>query len=322
MNRLLFLFSCFLFCFGSIYGQDGIPTVASGKVVRHSKFPSKYVDARTVDVWLPKGYSAKTKYAVLYMHDGQMLFDTSKTWNHQEWGVDETAGKLIKAGKVVPFIVVAVWNLPHLRFSDYYPAKPFLALSEENKAVVLSLGKNNFGKSFPGGIPDSDEYLKFLVEELKPFIDLNYSTHKTADHTFIAGSSMGGLISMYAVCEYPQIFGGAACLSTHWPGVMNNQHPAIGGAFLDYLASHCPDSKSHRLYFDHGTTTIDSLYKPYQQKADSILKENGFAKGNLMSRKFLGAPHTEDAWCKRFNIPLEFLLSTPVGKSKMTKKGK
>lgn len=320
MNRLLVLVFIVNLHFGAVFGQDGLPVVANGKVVRHTKFPSKYVDSRNVDVWLPAGYSPKKKYAVLYMHDGQMLFDTSKTWNHQEWGVDETSAYLMKSGKAMPYLVVAIWNLPHARFSDYYPAKAFSSLSEEDKSVVLSIGKSNFGKSLPGGAPQSDEYLKFLVEEVKPFIDQNYSTHPDQSHTFIAGSSMGGLISMYAQCEYPQIFGGAACLSTHWPGLMDNAHPSIGGGFLEYLATRFPDPKNHRFYFDHGTKTLDSLYQPYQIKADSILKSKGYGKGNFMSRKFVGEPHTENSWRKRLSIPLGFLLSSPVGKGKSDKK--
>lgn len=319
---LILCLSGWIFCL-PVQGQKaGLPNLSSGKVERMVSFPSKFTDSRNIDVWLPAGYNSKTKYAVLYLHDGQMLFDTAKTWNHQEWGVDETAGKIIRQGKTMPFIVVGIWNITHLRFSDYYPAKPFNSMSEEDIQTVLGLGKSNFGTSLPGGQPQSDNYLKFIVEELKPAIDKKYSTYTDDGHTFIGGSSMGGLISMYAICEYPQVFGGAACLSTHWPGIMNSSKPTIGQAFINYLATNFPDPKTHRFYFDHGTLTIDSLYGPFQHKADSVLKSKGFGRTNYMSRVFKGEPHIENAWRKRLEIPLIFLLSQPVPTSRPTKKVK
>ncbi len=92
-----------------------------------------------------------------------------------------------------------------------------------------------------------------MVNELKPFIDSNFATLGDQSNTFVAGSSMGGLISLYAVCEYPDVFGGAACLSTHWPGVFNSEHNPIPAAFIRYLESHLPSPVNHKLYFDYGT---------------------------------------------------------------------
>lgn len=250
------------------------------------------------------------------MHDGQMLFDTSKTWNHQEWGVDETASRLLRQKKVMPFIIVAIWNMPHIRYADYFPEKAFLQLDDDSREKVLALGKTNFGKTLPGGKPQSDDYLRFIVEELKPAIDARYSTYRDPEHTFILGSSMGGLISMYAICEYPQVFGGAGCLSTHWSGIFNTSTFGVGITFLSYLAAHAPDPSNHRLYFDVGTATLDTLYLRFQVKADSILKSKGFKPAALMSKKFQGESHTEIAWAKRLHFPLQFLLAGPVRSSK------
>lgn len=303
------------------YGQvhpntSNLPHLASGKLERMTAFPSKYVEPRTVDVWLPSDYSPKKKYAVLYMHDGQMLFDTSKTWNHQEWGVDETAGKLIRQKKVMPFIVVGIWNVPHIRYADYFPEKAFSQLDDDSREKVLALGKTNFGKTLPGGKPQSDDYLRFIVEELKPAIDAKYSTYPDPGHTFILGSSMGGLISMYALCEYPQVFGGAGCLSTHWSGIFNSSTFGVGNAFLSYLADHAPDPINHRMYFDLGTATLDSLYLRFQIKADSIMKSKGYKPTAFMTKKFAGDAHTEVAWAKRLHIPFTFLMARPVPSKK------
>lgn len=86
------------------------PKISSGTIERIENFPSQFVDARNADVWLPENYDPKNKYAVLYMHDGQALFDSTTTWNHLEWGVDETMSKLLKENQIKNVIVAGVWN--------------------------------------------------------------------------------------------------------------------------------------------------------------------------------------------------------------------
>lgn len=98
-----------------------IPKVSSGHLERHTNFQSEYVDARNVDVWLPEDYSSDKQYAVLYMHDGQMLFDASNTWNNQEWAVDEHLSMLKKEGHVRDCIVVGIWNNGEYRHEEYFP---------------------------------------------------------------------------------------------------------------------------------------------------------------------------------------------------------
>jgi predicted alpha/beta superfamily hydrolase len=149
--------------------------------------------------------------------------------------------------------------------------------------------------------PLSDPYLKFIVRELKPFIDEHFRTLPDRENTLIMGSSMGGLISIYAVCEYPDHFGGAGCISTHWP--------AAGGIVVDYLAQALPEAGEHRLYFDYGTATVDALYERYQEEVDQILIAKGYTQGeDWLTLKFEGAEHGERAWRERVHIPLEFLL--------------
>ena len=131
----LFLLIIYLTFGGSVFAQVN---VSSGTVKRLEKFASKYVDARNVDVWLPDGYSPKKKYAVLYMHDGAMLYDATTTWNKQEWSVDETLGKLIKEGKVKDVIVVGVWNNGEFRHSEYYPQKSLEFLPPDVREFIIS----------------------------------------------------------------------------------------------------------------------------------------------------------------------------------------
>ena len=225
--------------------------VTSGKVVRFQNFKSKFVDARNVDVWLPDGYSDNKQYNVLYMHDGQMLFDSETTWNKQAWEVDATAGELITNNKTQPFIVVGIWNNNLKRHQEYFPRKAFENLDDSQKKFVsdILLQKHKIETELN---PISDDYLKFLVTELKPFIDKTFTTKSDPSHTFIAGSSMGGLISMYAICEYPKVFGGAACLSTHWTGIYQLEDNPVPDAFFAYMKKQLPSPKRHKLYFDCG----------------------------------------------------------------------
>lgn len=210
----------YLFCALAVFiscsneKSDSQSAVIEDTIIHHLNFPSSHVTNRDVDVWLPKNYDPTKKYAVLYMHDGQMLFDSTITWNKQEWGVDETMTQLLDSNKIRPCIVVGISNSGAERHSDYFPQKPFESLTTDFRdSLVQEVQKSQSQPLFATKV-QSDDYLKFIVSELKPFIDSTYSTLTKPSDTFIAGSSMGGLISMYAICEYPKIFRGSS-LSIH-----------------------------------------------------------------------------------------------------------
>ncbi|NCT74162.1 MAG: alpha/beta hydrolase [Chitinophagaceae bacterium] len=262
----------------------------TGTIQKYPAFPSQFVQTRNVEVYLPPGYSENKKYDVLYVHDGQNVFDKTTAFSGAEWEIDERVTSLLNSDSIRPVIVVAVWNSAK-RFEEYMPAKPAEAVKQALLTDSIHKGKELI----------SDAYLKFLVYELKPFVDREFSTYTTPDHTWIMGSSMGGLISCYAVNEYPQVFGGAACISTHWP--------ALKGAYLQQLMRGVPDPATHRFYFDHGTAGLDSLYAPYQLRADSIFAAAGYRRNeNWLSLQFEGAAHNEAAWQQRIDQPLKFLL--------------
>ncbi len=293
-------------CFSS-NSEEKTLTLSSGKADRIEQFKSAFVSPRNIDIWLPENYSADKKYAVLYMHDGQMLFDATTTWNKQEWGVDETMSQLLKKGEISNTIVVGIWNTS-FRHSEYFPQKPFEKLKSNFQDSLLNHGKRDPNTALFKTKVCSDNYLRFIVQELKPFIDNKYSTFTDAKHTFIAGSSMGGLISMYALCEYPEVFSGAACLSSHWIGTFDTLNNPIPNKFAEYLKTHLPDVGNHRIYFDYGTQTLDALYEPYQFMIDSVLLENGYDESVWITKKFEGENHSEASWRKRLDIPLKFLL--------------
>ena len=298
----------FCCCSCSLWGQ--IPVVSSGKIERIEQFSSRYVDARQVDIWLPDGYSRQQKYAVLYMHDGQMLFDSSLTWNKQAWEVDETAASLMATGQTRKFIVVGIWNNGAKRHAEYFPQQPFEQLTQTERDSISSILRER-GRTTGDFQPISDRYLRFLVKELKPYIDRHYSTKKDRANTFIAGSSMGGLISMYAMVQYPKVFGGAACISTHWPGTFSVKNNPIPGAFERYLKEKLPKPGKNKFYFDYGTATLDALYPDLQVKIDAVLKEKGYTPAHWTTQRFEGADHSEKSWRTRLHIPLLFLLTPP-----------
>lgn len=305
MKKYLTLILSTVFAFLTASAQIQKPS--TGTIDRYENFTSKFTTTRNVEVWLPEGYSAKKKYAVLYMHDGQMLFDATTTWNKKAWEIDDVAARLMKEGTVKDFIVVGIWNGGTTRHKDYFPLQPFESLTQEQRQFVSEKLKSA-GRTNEQFQPASDNYLKFLVYELKPFIDEKYSTHKGRKNTFIMGSSMGGLISMYAITQYPKVFGGAACLSTHWPGIFDMDNNPVPDAFLTYLDSNLQKIKHNKIYFDYGDQTLDALYPPLQAKADSLMRNHHFSPKHWLTKFFPGKDHSESSWSERLNLPLLFLL--------------
>ena len=237
------------------------------------------------------------------MHDGQMLFDARSTWNKQAWNADQTVSRLMKADQLAPTIIVGVWNNGPFRHSEYFPEKFLPHMPEEPRKLFIQKALRDK--------PQSDAYLRFLVEELKPFIDAKYPTHKGPAQNAIMGSSMGGLISIYALNEYPEVFGGAAGLSTHWIGIHQpNSHIPLS-AYI-YLRDKLASPQSHKIYQDHGTIELDALYAPYQNFINQIIRDKGYvesgAKPNFLTRVFDGTGHNEKAWTERLAIPILFLL--------------
>ncbi len=187
---------------------DGKPTkpTVSGDLRTHEKFHSAILDNdRTIQVWLPKDYeTSMDRYAVLYMHDGQNLFDESTAAFGFEWQVDETAASLLEQQKIMPLIVVGVWNTPK-RMSEY-------TFHQDEKYKT-------------GG--EGEKYLQFLQTELKPFIDKTYRTRTDRESTGICGSSLGGLISLHALLARSEMFSRFGVVS---PALLWSEEVALADA--------------------------------------------------------------------------------------------
>ena len=287
--------------------------IAAGKLDDLGVVQSLYADPRKVTVWLPSSYRpGGPRHSVLYMHDGQNLFDPETGFGGMEWKIDETLDRLIRENKVRPTIVVAIWNTPK-RLREYVPSKAFRHLPPAYMGRVRGLY---------GGDPLSDGYLQFIVRELKSRIDRTYYVRTGRSDTAIMGSSMGALISLYAINEYPHVFGGAGMVSTHWPlllpaegkTISDAEYQAVSSAFERYLATALPSPGAHRLYFDHGSETLDAVYARYQQRIDRVVTRRGYRHGaNWISRNYAGQAHNELSWASRVEIPLRFLLPPRKG---------
>ena len=309
---VLFLLIVFVVFFGFVYflnaKEPSSLDKSDGSFAFYEPFPSEFVTPRPVDVWLPKGYEDNPleRYPVVYMHDGQLLFDKktspyAKFWYRpfdwyvggMFWEVDKTMSLLIREKQIRPAIIVSIWFIPNRRGAEFMPQKPI---------TIVETGLERIGDSdvTPNDVI-SDNYLKFMTQELKPFVDENFRTLTDRDNTVVMGSSMGGSISAYAISEYPDVFGAAACLSTDWT------HGR--GAEIDWYNEHWPSAGSHRLYFDYGTETWDAPFEPYQNRMDNVLREHGYIEGgDWLTRKFDGAGHSSKAWRERLHIPVTFLL--------------
>ncbi len=193
-------------------------------------------------------------------------------------------------------IVVGIWNTDD-RVPEYMPAKPMIQARQR----VRSHFEERYGKQ-----PMSDRYLRFLVEELKPEIDKAFRTDQQQAATTLLGSSMGGLISLYGMCEYPEVFGNAICMSTSWT--------IIGKPITSYLRTNIPDASVHRVYFDHGNEAQIGAYEKIQHEVDLLFHRKGYRRDvNFMTQRFPEDPHSEEAWRDRVSIPLRFVLSSSRG---------
>lgn len=266
----------------------------SSELIIIPQFKSNHVDSRQVEIYVPKGYPEKgVSYQVLYMHDGQNVFNKQTSNYNKAWEIDEKMDSLLAIDAVKPTIVVASWCHLKKRFNEYMPQQPGDLLNSAFAKAELKK-QTGYDQLY------SNNYLKFITQELKPYIDKNFQTDPKEN--VIMGSSMGGLISLYAFMEYPDIFKKAGCLSTHWPV------PILGEEFMNSLPETIPDPSSRSIYFDYGTKTLDQDYEPHQLKVDAMFTEKGYGDMNYKSLKFEGHEHDEDYWRQRVATPLVFLL--------------
>ncbi len=252
-------------------------------------------EKRHVTVWLPPAYDRdpQRRFPVVYMSDGQNLFDPRLSPTGVDWGVDEAIVAGAEAGGIEAAIVVAVWNTAQ-RYSEYSPWH------------------------------EAPAYARFLLEELKPAVDRAFRTRPGPESTFAMGSSMGGLLAWHLALRHPQVFGAAACLSTatiYSPAYHQRRlGQEITAGDRPYLLEDIEQGRlpfhRGRFYFDYGTEGSDLLYHESHARLREHLLARGLEEGrDFVMRRFPGAEHSEAAWRARLDQPLEFLLGrNPPGR--------
>jgi enterochelin esterase-like enzyme len=293
---------------GSAMPWSARAAVAEGRLLDLPvRAPTGRLRARQVQVWLPPGYRDDgPAHAVLYMHDGQNLFEPERSYSGVPWAVDRALVAL--GSQVVPTLVVGVANTVD-RWNEYLPAEPM-------RQVVPSVLRGLGGSFDSGAGLLADDYLHHLVHDIKPAVDARFRTRPEARFTGVMGSSMGGLVSLYALVRHPRVFGRAAGLSTHWP--LGSLEPreglqstvtSVSRVFRSWLQEALPPPTGRRLYLDHGDQDLDAAYPAHQAIVDRILATRGWRQGeHLRSRAYPGTGHGEAAWQARLHEPLRFLF--------------
>jgi predicted alpha/beta superfamily hydrolase len=261
-----------------------LASAGPGQLIKHEKFASRFVTKkRDLIVYVPGIYEKRhdLKFPVLYLEDGQNLFDPNTSFIHgMYWHVGETADALIAQGAIQPLIIVGIYNTDK-RLNEYTPTRD---------------------KKLGGG--RADKYGRMLVEELKPFIESKYRVLGGPEHTGLGGSSLGGLLTVYLGVKYPQVFGKLAVLS---PSVWWNRR-----AILDYVEKAKMPSQP-RIWLDAGTKEDTSTVANVTALRDVLLSKGWQEGSSLHFQVFEGAQHNEDAWAQRVAPFLQFLF--PVAES-------
>ncbi len=272
------------------YLEDWQGSGVQGQLVYWSDVASAHLEApRHVGIWLPPDYDANadTSYRVLYMHDGQNLFDPRLSGGSIDWGVDEAMMQGVEAGLFEPAIVVGVFNSDR-RLQEYSPWH------------------------------DAPKYASFLLEELMPRVNAEFRTLTGPEHTFVMGSSMGGLLSFYLVKNHPDVFGACGCVSSHFilSDAVYTQYTTntTGGDPTPYLlqdiAAGDQMPSSVRAFFDYGTVGLDSLYAPQHEALHTWLLDQDLTEGrDFIVRVYEGADHNEASWRARMDDQLAWLLA-------------
>jgi len=246
---------------------------------RHEKFRSKFLrNQRSLVVYLPPGYNEQQqrRFPVLYLHDGQNLFDGSTSFiQGQDWHVGHTTDAEIQAGRVEPLIIVGIYNTGKARIQEYTPTR------------VPRLG---------GG--RADRYGKFLLEEVHPFMNREYRLEGGPDRTGIGGSSLGGLVSLYLGLSRPDVFGKIAALS---PSVWWNQR------VIHTFAAGMNVQSRPRIWLDIGTREGPRIVEDVEKYRDILLRRGWQYERDLHYERVEGAEHNEAAWSQRVAPFLRFL---------------
>ena len=272
--------------------QPLVPDMAehtlTGNIHRHSRFESRLLRTRRdILVYLPRGYrrQRRARHPVLYMQDGQNVFDAATSFAGVEWGADETAQRLIRKNLIEPLIIVAADNTGDNRIHEYAPTRGVFQEAGARKKRSRGLGR---------------QYGRFLIEELKPFIDKTYRTRPEAEFTGLVGSSLGGLLTMALGLWFPNVFTRLGVLS-----------PAIwwDDQIIVRMVEQLPNKLPLKIWLDTGTH--EDGWERTRTLRDALVEKGWKLYDDLQYLEVEGGEHTEGAWATRMDPLLRFLFPPP-----------
>lgn len=279
----------------------------SGRRIEYDRIAAAGLPDQRLTVWLPPGYdTGERRHPVVYMHDGHNLFDVKNSNFNKIWAADAAMLAAVRTGKVEPHIIIGIWAPGKDRYRQYLPRSAYDIAPPALRAQMDAAA---------GGEVVSDRYLAWIAGPLKDWVDASFRTRPGRDDTAIIGSSMGGLMSCYAILERPEVFGRAGCVSSHWPAVdpraVAGEDSGVRQMWDAWFAARLGAADGRRVWMDHGTATLDQYYAPYQQAIDAQFAAAGWQKGrDFESRVYEGAEHEENAWAARLPEIFGWLLAT------------
>ena len=273
-------------------------------------------DTRKIQIYYPNNKKIDSDTLFILMNDGEELFNAAESWHNMEWGIDEKIEEMNLNESELNFVIIAIHSAKKgnrffvdetKRYAEYFPKEsiPYFDSGFKKRRYQEWVNKNNL------------YYLEFLTEDVIPFVEDKFDILLNNRNLGIIGASMGGLAALNALIEHPDLFGFAGCISTHWVGIKPFEYvllPLVGkingdddtaNAIISYIEDNITNIDDQKIYFDHGTIGLDSLYSTPQGRVNKILDSKSKDYKYLVFEDY---DHYAPEFGSRFDSVLEYLV--------------
>ena len=273
-------------------------------------------DTRKIQIYYPNNKIIDSDTLFIFMNDGEELFNAAESWHNMEWGIDEKIEQMNLNENELNFVIIGINSAKKgnrffvdetKRYAEYFPKEsiPYFDSGFKKRRYQEWVNNNNL------------YYLEFLTEDVIPFVEEKFDISLNNKNLGIIGASMGGLSALNALIEHPDLFGFAGCISTHWVGIKPLEYfllPLVGkidgdddtaNAIISYIEDNITNIDDQKIYFDHGTIGLDSLYSTPQRRVNKILDSKSKDYKYLV---FDGYDHYASEFGSRFDGVLEYLV--------------
>ena len=273
-------------------------------------------DTRKIQIYYPNNKIIDSDTLFIFMNDGEELFNAAESWHNMEWGIDEKIEQMNLNENELNFVIIGINSAKKgnrffvdetKRYAEYFPKEsiPYFDSGFKKRRYQEWVNNNNL------------YYLEFLTEDVIPFVEEKFDISLNNKNLGIIGASMGGLSALNALIEHPDLFGFAGCISTHWVGIKPLEYfllPFVGkidgdddtaNAIISYIEDNITNIDDQKIYFDHGTIGLDSLYSTPQRRVNKILDSKS---KNYKYLVFDGYDHYASEFGSRFDGVLEYLV--------------